>query len=128
MTYTRAIRIDGPVDAAVERVKAALSDQGFGVLTEIDLRATMKEKLDAELEPYVILGACNPGLAHRALEADRSIGALLPCNVVVRADGDDAIVDALDPAVMSQLADGLDGVASDARERIDAALAALAEN
>jgi uncharacterized protein (DUF302 family) len=128
MTYTRAIRIDGPVDAAVDRVKAALSDQGFGVLTEIDLRATMKEKLDAEVEPYVILGACNPELAHRALEADRSIGALLPCNVVVRADGDDAIVDALDPAVMSQLADDLYDVASDARERIDAALAALAED
>lgn len=128
MTYTRAIRIDGPVDAAVDRVKAALSDQGFGVLTEIDLRTTMKEKLDAEVEPYVILGACNPELAHRALEADRSIGALLPCNVVVRADGDDAIVDALDPAVMSQLADDLDDVASDARERIDAALATLAED
>ena len=128
MTYTRAIRIDGPVDDAVERVKAALSDQGFGVLTEIDLRATMKEKLDAEVEPYVILGACNPELARRALEADRSIGALLPCNVVVRADGDDAIVDALDPAVMSQLADDLYDVASDARERIDAALAALAED
>lgn len=128
MTYTRAIRIDGPVDAAVDRVKAALSDQGFGVLTEIDLRATMKEKLDAEVGPYVILGACNPELAHRALEADRSIGALLPCNVVVRADGDDAIVDALDPAVMSQLADDLYDVASDARERIDAALAALAED
>jgi len=125
MAYTRTITLDLPVSEAVDRVKSALKDQGFGTLTEIDLQATMKEKLDADIEPYVILGACNPELAHRALQADRSIGALLPCNVVVRADGDHTIVDALDPAVMSQLADGLDDVADDAAQRIDAALASL---
>lgn len=125
MAYTRTVTLDLPVADAVERVKEALSEQGFGTLTEIDLQATMKEKLDADVEPYVILGACNPELAHRALESDRSIGALLPCNVVVRADGDRSVVDALDPSVMSQLADGLDDVASDATGRIDAALGAL---
>ena len=71
------------------------------MLTEIDVQATMREKLDADMEPYVILGACNPPLAHRALEADRMIGLLLPCNVVVRADGDErTLVQALDPQVM----------------------------
>lgn len=125
MSYTRTVILDLPVPDAVERVKQALSEQGFGTLTEIDLQTTMKEKLGADVEPYVILGACNPELAHRALEADRSIGALLPCNVVVRADGDRTIVDALDPDVMSSLATGLDDVAADATTAIDAALAAL---
>lgn len=125
MSYTRTIEVDGPVDRVVDEVEAALAEQGFGILTRIDLQATMREKLDAEVEPYVILGACNPELAHRALEADRSIGALLPCNVVVRAEGDRVIVDALDPTVMSQLATGLDDVARDAAERIDGALSAL---
>lgn len=106
----------------MERVKEALSEQGFGVLTEIDLQATMKEKLDVDIEPYIILGARNPGLAHRALQADRTIGALLPCNVVVRGDGDQIIVDALDPGIMSSLATGLDAVASDPGQLIDAAL------
>lgn len=125
MTYTRTITLDLPVDDAVDMVKRALKEQGFGALTEIDLRATMKEKLDVDVEPYVIVGACNPELAHRALQADRSIGALLPCNVVVRADGNRTVVDALDPSIMSQLADGLDDVAADATRRIDAALEAL---
>lgn len=125
MTYTKTTVVDIPFPDAVKRVKEALSEQGFGVLTEIDLQATMKEKLDVDIEPYVILGACNPRLAHRALEADRSIGALLPCNVVVRGDGDQIIVDALDPGIMSSLATGLDAVASDAGQLIDAALTAL---
>lgn len=125
MTYTRTITLDVPVDDALDMVKAALKEQGFGTLTEIDLRATLKEKLDVDVEPYVIVGACNPELAHRALQADRSIGAFLPCNVVVRADGDRAVVDALDPSIMSQLADGLEDVAADATRRIDAALEAL---
>lgn len=128
MTYTRTIHIDGPVDENIDKVKSALQDQGFGTLTEIDHASTMKDKLDVDIEPYVILGACNPELAHRALGADRSIGALLPCNVVVRSDGDHTIVDALDPGVMSQLATGLEDVASDAADRIDAALSALADD
>lgn len=126
MAYTRTIALDLPVSDAVDRIKGALKEQGFGTLTEIDLQATMKEKLDVDIEPYMILGACNPELAHRALEADRRIGALLPCNVVVRADGDHTIVDALDPSVISQLAEGLDDVAYDASQRIQAALDGLA--
>ena len=122
MTYTKTAVLDLAFPDAVERVKEALSEQGFGVLTEIDLQGTMKDKLDVDTEPYVILGACNPQLAHRALETDRSIGALLPCNVVVRGDGDQTVVDALDPSIMSSLASGLEAVASDATRLIDAAL------
>lgn len=125
MTYTKTAVLDLAFPDAVERVKEALSEQGFGVLTEIDLQGTMKDKLDVDTEPYVILGACNPQLAHRALETDRSIGALLPCNVVVRGDGDQTVVDALDPSIMSSLASGLDAVASDATRLIDAALTKL---
>lgn len=122
MTYTRTIALDLPVSDAVDRIKGALKEHAFGTLTEIDLQATMKEKLDVDIEPYMILGACNPELARRALEADRRIGALLPCNVVVRAGGDRTIVDALDPSVISQLAEGLDDVAHDASQPIQAAL------
>ncbi len=127
MTYTLSTSLDLDFDAAIDRVKSALSEQGFGVLTEIDLTATMADKLDVEMERYVILGACNPSLAHRALEADRHVGALLPCNVVVREDGGRVAVDALDPAIMGQVSAGgvLDEVAADARARIEAALATL---
>ncbi|GAA0247386.1 hypothetical protein GCM10010492_53820 [Saccharothrix mutabilis subsp. mutabilis] len=108
----------------------ALEEQGFGVLTEIDVRATMREKLDAEVEPYVILGACNPPLAHRALEVDRTIGLLLPCNVVVRDRGGRTLVQALDPNVMTELTgrDELRPVAEDAAERLRAALDSLASS
>ena len=107
----------------------ALKEQGFGVLTEIDVQATLREKLGAEMEDYLILGACNPPLAHRALDADRDIGLLLPCNVVVRADGPDAtLVQALDPQVMVQVAGKpeLKDVAEEATTRLRAALDALA--
>ncbi|MDX3191292.1 DUF302 domain-containing protein [Streptomyces sp. MN03-5084-2B] len=129
MKYDLSITLDLPYEKAVEAVRAALKDQGFGVLTEIDVRATMREKLDVEMEPYVILGACNPPLAHRALEADRMIGLLLPCNVVVRADGDDStLVQALDPAVMITVPEReeLRPVADEAGKRLRAALDALA--
>lgn len=108
---------------AVQRVRDELRTEGFGVLCEIDVQATLKEKLGVEGEPYVILGACNPPLAHRALEADRSLGLLLPCNVVVRSVGDnESVVEMLDPAVMSQLSDasGLDDVAAEASQRLQA--------
>jgi uncharacterized protein (DUF302 family) len=121
-------RLALPFTDAVERVRAALAEQGFGVLTEIDVRATMKDKLGADVEDYVILGACNPPLAHQALEADRSLGLLLPCNVVVRSVGDsETIVEMLDPGVMSTLSDapGLDAVAADASRRLQAARDAL---
>ncbi len=128
MDYSMTITLDLPYDKAVPAVKAALADQGFGVLTEIDARATMKEKLGADMEPYIILGACNPQLAHRALDVDRQIGLLLPCNVVVRADGDDrSIVSALDPQVMVTIPENEDlrPVADEAGRRIRTALDTL---
>ncbi|SCF22972.1 Uncharacterized conserved protein, DUF302 family [Micromonospora haikouensis] len=128
MSYAMTIRLYAGSTPTVERVRAALKDQGFGVLTEIDMRATLHEKLGVELEEYVILGACNPPLAHRAVQADRNIGLLLPCNVVVRADGPDAaLVQALDPQVLVQLSDAADlrAVADEATRRLRAALDAL---
>jgi uncharacterized protein (DUF302 family) len=128
MTYGNAIALDRPYSTVVEEVRAALKDQGFGVLTEIDVQATMREKLGQETGPYVILGACNPPLAFQALSADRSVGLLLPCNVVVREDGGRTIVEAVDPAVMLQVADApaLAAVAADAGKRLAATLEALA--
>jgi uncharacterized protein (DUF302 family) len=128
MSYGMTVRLPSPFDATVQRVRAALADQGFGVLTEIDVRATLRQKLGAEMEEYVILGACNPPLAHRALDVDRDIGLLLPCNVVVRADGPDAtLVQALDPQVMVQVTGRpeLAAVADEATGRLRAALDAL---
>jgi uncharacterized protein (DUF302 family) len=127
--YGMTAALDAPFEEAVERVRGALAEQGFGVLTEIDVQATLKAKLDADMEPYLILGACNPPLAHRALDADRAIGMLLPCNVVVRADpAGGTLVQALDPATMLTLTDlpALAPVAAEARTRLGAALKALA--
>lgn len=128
MSYDRTVRLaTTDFDAAVTAVRQALADQGFGVLTEIDVTATLKAKLDHDMEDYLILGACNPPLAHRALEADRSIGLLLPCNVVVRRDGDHTLVQALDPGTMVTLTglDPLKPVAEEATARLDAALRTL---
>lgn len=129
MTYGNAITLDRPYAAVVEHVRAALKDQGFGVLTEIDIQATMRAKLGEETGPYVILGACNPPLAFQALTADRSVGLLLPCNVVVREDSGKTVVEAVDPAVMLQAADApeLQAVAADAGKRLAAVLDALTQ-
>ncbi|MEU6732671.1 DUF302 domain-containing protein [Streptomyces physcomitrii] len=128
MTYSRTVHVDGRFEETVAAVREALAGQGFGILTEIDVRATLKEKLGHELEDYLILGACNPLLAHQAIEADRSIGLLLPCNVVVRSDGDGIAVQALDPGTMVTLTgqDALEPVAEEATRRLDAALSAVA--
>ncbi|MFI1920325.1 DUF302 domain-containing protein [Nocardia sp. NPDC020380] len=117
-------------DDAIERTRAALADQGFGILTDIDVRATLKAKLDHDMEDYRILGACNPPLAHRAVDIDRQIGLLLPCNVVVRRDLADAgaiIVEAMNPQLMVQVTGepALDPVAADATTRLRAAIATL---
>ncbi|MEU2736207.1 DUF302 domain-containing protein [Streptomyces sp. NPDC007095] len=127
MRYDRTVHLDTDFATAVSRVREALAEQGFGILTEIDVTATLKAKLDHDMEDYVILGACNPPLAHRALEADRTIGLLLPCNVVVRRDGDHTAVQALDPNTMVTLTglDALRPVAEEAARRLDAALASL---
>ena len=127
MDYGMTTRLRAPFSETAERVRAALKDQGFGVLTEIDVRATLRDKLGEEIEDYLILGACNPPLAHRALEVDRRIGLLLPCNVVVRADGDQTVVEALDPQVMVGVSgqSALEPVAEEAARRLTAALDAL---
>ncbi|WP_243713237.1 DUF302 domain-containing protein [Actinomadura sp. 6K520] len=121
------VTLQRPFGETVERVRAALKEQGFGVLTEIDVRATLQEKLGETIEDYLILGACNPPLAHRALEADRRIGLLLPCNVVVRSADGHTVVEALDPQVMVTVSEqpGLRPVADDAAARLTAALESL---
>src|SRR5712692_9699009 len=86
--YSFATSVAAPFEQALERTRAALKEQGFGVLTEIDVRKTLQEKLGADFRPYVILGACNPPLAQRALQADLGVGLLLPCNVIVYDNGD----------------------------------------
>ncbi|MHC3474817.1 DUF302 domain-containing protein [Streptomyces sp. 7R007] len=128
MRYDRTVRLDTDFATGLARTRAALAEQGFGILTEIDVTATLKAKLDHDMEDYVILGACNPPLAHRALEADRAIGLLLPCNVIVRREGDHTVVQALDPNTMIALTelDSLRPVAEEATRHLDTALAALA--
>lgn len=128
--YTLSVTVAAPYPETVEDVRAALVDQGFGVLTEIDLQATLEAKLDVAVAPQVILGACRPSLAYEALQIDPSVAALLPCNVVVRSlDPQTTLVEAFDPAAMMGLAgDGaLDSVAADARRRLTAALATLTQ-
>lgn len=109
-----------PVEQALEQVTAALKDEGFGVLTTIDVKQTMKQKLDVEFEPYYILGACNPQLAHQALETVHDVGLLLPCNVIVHQHGDQTRVEIADPIAMLGVAReaGLDSVAEEARTRL----------
>lgn len=118
--YTFGTRLPGALAEVRPRVEAALRAEGFGVLTEIDVAGTMKARLGVDGDPYVILGACNPTLAHRALAADPSIGALLPCNVVLRDDSGGTIVEVMDPQAAMALVDSPDiaAVAAEARERL----------
>ena len=127
MSYERTVTVDLPYDQAVERVREALAAQGFGILSEIDVQATLRDKRGIEMEPYVILGACNPDLAHRALEVDRGIGTLLPCNVVVRADGTRSQVRIFDPLLMAQVTgrEEIAPIADEAAQLLTAALSAL---
>lgn len=127
--YGIGVTLDLPYDVAVERTREALAKEGFGVLTEIDVKATLKKKLDVDVTPYVILGACNPSLAHRALAAERDIGLLLPCNVVVYAADEPGrtVVAALDPLEALALTgnEAVRPIAQEARTRLERALAAV---
>jgi uncharacterized protein (DUF302 family) len=128
VSYGTQVTLGTPFAETVAQVRSALARQGFGVLTEIDVTATLKAKLGEQMEDYVILGACNPPFAHQALGIDRSIGLLLPCNVVVRAAGEGTVVEALDPQVMVTLTgrDELKPVADEVSARLAAALDELA--
>ena len=126
--YGFGITVALPYEVAVERTRAALKHEGFGVLTEIDVKATFKEKLDADFEPYIILGACNPQLAYRALQVEHGIGMLLPCNVIVHAHGEgQTAVSVMDPQAALGVVgnDAITPIAREARERLERALAAL---
>ncbi len=126
-SFSFGTRVPGIVADVRPRIDAALKAEGFGVITEIDVQAVLKAKLDLDGSPYVILGACNPSLAHRAIEADPSVGALLPCNVVLRQDGADTIVEAMDPMAALGIIDdpSIKPIAREARERLSRVIAAL---
>jgi len=133
MGYALSTTLDTSFDDAVERTRAALSEQGFGVLTEIDVKATLKAKLGEDMEDYLILGACNPPLAHRAVNIDRQIGLLLPCNVVVRADPESqntVLIEAMDPQVLVDVSReaGLRPVADEVGSKLQAAIDSLASS
>ncbi|MEO5834899.1 MAG: DUF302 domain-containing protein [Nakamurella sp.] len=128
--YALTATVTRPYETVLTEVRAALAEQGFGILTEIDLRATLKAKLDVDIEPQIILGACRPPLALAALRAEPSIGLLLPCNVVVRSsDPDTTVVEAVDPQMMVSLTDNpaMQVVADEAATRLRAALAAVSD-
>ncbi|HEX2910137.1 MAG TPA: DUF302 domain-containing protein [Chloroflexia bacterium] len=120
-------KISLPYEEAIERTRAALKEQGFGVLTEIDIKKTMKEKRGIDFRPYTILGACNPLLAHQALEAELDIGLLLPCNVVVYEEDGGSVVKAMDPQAALGIVgnDSIEAVAREARSKLEKALASL---
>lgn len=125
--YTFQTRIPVPIGQAMPTVIEQLKQEGFGVLMDLDIQATMKQKIGADIAPYHILGACNPQLAHQALSAEPEIGALLPCNVVVRADGDQTVVSFMNPQAMTQLTANpqVHAVAREAETRLRRVCAAL---
>lgn len=121
------VKLDMPYDEAVLRVTAALKAEGFGILTTIDVKETLKQKLNADFRRYVILGACNPPLAHRALSADLDVGLLLPCNVIVYEQDSDAVVSLVDPLVMLGVMTNpaLEPIVNEAREKLQRVAAKL---
>ena len=127
MNYTFETTVTGTMESVRSSVEAALADEGFGILTEIDVAATFKAKLGVDRDPYVILGACNPAFAHDALVADINIGALLPCNVVLRQDGDNIAVVFMDPAAVLGIVDvpGVDVTAQEVRTKLSRVASAL---
>ncbi len=130
-SYGFGTTLDLPFDEAVERTREALKAEGFGVLSTTDVRQTMKEKLDVDFEPYVILGACNPQLAHRALAAEHELGLLLPCNVIVHEHEGKGAVSIVDPAQMLGVVGEnpeLAAVAQEAGERLRRVVTALSKD
>jgi uncharacterized protein (DUF302 family) len=129
MSYTIDRTITGEdFDTVVERTRAALADKGFGVLTEIDVKATMKKKIDVEMDGYLILGACNPKMANEAIKLEPRVGAMLPCNVIVRKTGDNEVmVSAIDPVASMQAIpnETLKNVAVQVREMLAGAVDAV---
>ncbi len=129
--YGFGTRLNMSYEQAIEKVTAALKEQGFGVLTEIDVKTTLKKKLDVDFQKYAILGACNPGLAHQALMGEAEIGLLLPCNVIVYEDAEagDTVVSFIDPVIMMSMVDNpkLSAVANEAGTRLRYALQAVAQ-
>jgi uncharacterized protein (DUF302 family) len=130
MGYGISIRVKVPFAEAADQVRDALKAQGFGVLTEIDMRATLRDRLGQEIEDYLILGACNPPLAHQALGVDPSIGLLLPCNVVLRTEAGQTVIEVLDPQAMVTITGqpALQPVAGEAARRLRAALDSLRDS
>jgi uncharacterized protein (DUF302 family) len=124
-TFGKTVKMD--YEQALDRVTEALAKEGFGVLTEIDVAATLKKKLGKDMPPYKILGACNPAFAHRALEVEPQIGALLPCNVVVREEKGETRIDIMDPQAVLQLVERpeIEGIATEVRQRLERVIAAL---
>jgi uncharacterized protein (DUF302 family) len=129
--YGLSTIVDLPYERAVARTREALGNEGFGVLTEIDVKATLKKKIDVDFRPYVILGACNPSLAHKALSVELDIGLLLPCNVIVYAADEPgrSVVAALDPVEALSLTDneGIRPLASEVRSRLERVLADVSQ-
>ncbi|MFD1635228.1 DUF302 domain-containing protein (plasmid) [Haloplanus ruber] len=130
MPYTLDKHVDGEFDEVIDQTMNTLSEEGFGVLCDIDVQQTLKEKLDEEFRQYRILGACNPPLAHQALEEELQLGTLLPCNIVVyETDDGETGVSAVDPEVVLSVAENseLDSIAADVRERFERVLNELPE-
>ncbi|MFB6202954.1 MAG: DUF302 domain-containing protein [Candidatus Nanohaloarchaea archaeon] len=127
MSYTTERRFSAPVKDVEEATEEALKDEGFGVLCDIQIDEKFREKLDEEFREYRILGACNPPLAHTALEEEIGIGALLPCNVIVYRDGDETVVEAVDPEEMLSVVDNpeLDEIAEEVGEKLDTVLRSI---
>jgi uncharacterized protein (DUF302 family) len=126
--YGFGVRVSAPMDETIDRTTAALKEEGFGVLTTIDVKATLKAKIDVDFKPYVILGACNPKLAYRSLQAEEELGLLLPCNVIVYDNGDGtSSVSVVDPGQMMSVVenDALTAVAAEAKARLERVVASL---
>ena len=127
MSYGRALRLEVPFADALVAVREALMAQGFGIVSEVDIAATLRTKIGVEIPAQVILGACNPRFAHRSLQVEPSIGLLLPCNVVVRADGEGSLVEMIDPEMLVEVTANpeLAPIAAEVGAALDSALQAL---